>query len=283
MAHSRGGGRFYSVRRLPYKRPHCGPGMHSRLREQFGHMTGGKLRDILAVNSISDEQSIDPCPIRAFDVCEKSITDGQRSFGVAKRGADAIMDWRVWLSVIDDGAAELFVSLSQSTGTKDELAAALHDKIRIGAEHDQTAPAQTGEHVSIVVGSLRIILVEAGAEDDLRLLGIAQLDVQALEHAAVPLRSEMQHVKLRARGTPCQVMPGGRAGRDDGVETVEWHAEAAKLVFEVLCRAWRIGQKHNAAELIAKMLQRIACRRKCGRSIVQIPPDIADESVIVRR
>src|SRR5471032_2623196 len=100
MASSCGDGRFYRLWRLPYKSPHGGPGIDARVGEEFGHVPHGKLRYVLAMDAVGDEQRIHAGQVGALDVGAQAIADGERAPSAFQLRTNRVVDRKVRLAVI---------------------------------------------------------------------------------------------------------------------------------------------------------------------------------------
>ena len=103
-----------------------------------------------------------------------------------------LVDRRVGLAGIDHLAAILGIDLRERAGAVDEFVAALDQMVGIGAEHGELPIGKLVQQTLIVLRRLGLVVEQAGADDELGVLGIDARDIEAIEDRQVALRSEME-------------------------------------------------------------------------------------------
>ena len=89
----------------------------------------------------------------------------------------------------DAGFAAEFHRLGDGTGARDKAVAAFDDEVGIGADHRDIAPGKRTA-CAIVFGGFGLVVEEAGADDDLGVLGGNHSGSRAVEQRQVAFRAE---------------------------------------------------------------------------------------------
>jgi hypothetical protein len=124
------------------------------------------------MDAADHEQAVDPHRGGAGDVGAQRLADGERARRQRRnaargrcRGERGIVDRAVRLAGIEHVAAGAAVEIGDRSSLTQVSQCELDDEIRVGAQHEQLAPAHGLDHRAIVVRRLRRIVEQAGADD----------------------------------------------------------------------------------------------------------------------
>src|SRR4051794_30899019 len=87
----------------------------------------------------------------------------------------------------------MFVKIGNSARAVDEFVAALHHKIRIGAEHEQATRVHPGEEIAIVFRGLFGVVEKSRADAVISLVHRRKAKVESAEQPVIALRSDMKN------------------------------------------------------------------------------------------
>ena len=160
-------------------------------------------------------------------------------------------------------------------------AADVDDEVGIGAHERQAAGPRHFEQRAIVVGGLVEIVVEAGAQDGVRLFDADPRCLEPREGGGIALAgADAEEAPVALLGDVAQ---RDLAGGDDVIPGLARHAAGIEHDGDTLAGDRRVGDEHHRSPAGAKAQQRIARRRKGEMSIVQHAPDIAEHNLVLRQ
>src|SRR5215217_4111580 len=191
-----------------------------------------------------------------------------------------LVDRPVRLAGVEDLAAHLLVGKRDRAGAGDELAAALNQEVRIGAQHPKLALAHAGERRPVILGGLAGVVEQARADDVVGVLEVAEAQVEAGEDRLVALRADVMHdlVLALADDAPRQV-----AGGDDAVIGPARHGEPVELADDGAPRPRRVGDQDRSAAPVPEARQGLAGLLRGLDAVVDHAPDVAEDHVVAGR
>jgi hypothetical protein len=186
------------------------------------------------------------------------------------------VDRCVRLAGIEHLSAERRINVGQRASTVDELLAALHHEVRIGAQHEHVARPHGHQQIPIVIRCFGIVVEETSADHEIGAIGRRKLQLEPLENRQVALGAEVIDCALPL----CDDTPRHIARRHDGIIA---DARQAKLI-EVVPdnRTWtrRVGDQDDRAASLTKACECVRRLRKRNDAVVHDAPDIAQEHIV---
>ena len=190
---------------------------------------------------------------------------------------DAIVDRRTRLAGPDYFAARLLIALRDCAGAIDQVVAAFHDKIGIGANHVKPLSAHAPDQLAIVIRRLGLVVIKTGVENDVGVFRGSKADVQTVQNAKVAFGAEMKH---RPCTTIDQRIAREIARGEDRIARIGGYGEPFEHADNG--RAWprRVGEKDHGPSAGAELLKRFAGKRPGTQAVVDDAPDIADQQIV---
>ena len=145
---------------------------------------------------------------------------------------------------IDGFASKGLVGCGQRAGTIDQPVSALDLVVGIGTNHQTLARRKAGEQIDVVVGRLDIVVEQARADDQVRVLRSGQRDTGIIEDRQVAFRSEMKDARALVLR---EFVAREIARRYRGVVGLVRHAELPELVLQVGTGPRRVRQQDDDA------------------------------------
>ena len=108
----------------------------------------------------------------------------------------------------------------------------------------------------------------------------AERRIKPGEDGQIALRTDVKHWLA---GALSDEVAGYVARSDDRVRGRMRHVQVIEQARHLRARARRIRDQHHGAAAIAKARQRLARRRKRRNAVVNHPPDVGEDRVVVRR
>ena len=151
------------------------------------------------MNPGGDEHEVEALAVGAQHVGRQAVADRQNPPPVARLagqpldgGVAQVVDRRIGLARHDDRPAKAGVQVGQRSGAQDDLVAALHHLVGIGADHHQPPFGGAGQGMAVLVQRVVLVVEQAGAGDEGRLVGPrGQADVDAVIDDVVALRPQL--------------------------------------------------------------------------------------------
>src|SRR6185369_2163972 len=147
-------------RASPEESRHHGTGADAGVAEQ-GNNGFRMLAQFRGMDAARDEKRIQLEPAGAGDVGFDAIADDERARGGSHgpRLRNGAFEYRgIRLAVIDDRSTQRLVEPRDGAGAVDQLVAALHDNVRIGAEEREPPRFEPLEHAAIILGAFIVVV-----------------------------------------------------------------------------------------------------------------------------
>src|SRR5712671_107648 len=273
---------------LPFQSPHdslrkyAGSREHAVERRSVGIVAWPKF---FRVNARGDEQAVYTECGGTLEVGADRIPNGQHARAVERlaahlhRGGERLfVDGRVRLAGIEHLAARIPIAVRNGAGAIDEMFAALHHDIRIGAQHHEVALAHRCDQFVVVMRGFSRIVIETGTDDEIGAFDRNGHDIEVFEYPDIPLGADVEHALA---GTLRDDGAGYVSGTHDTIIGFRRNRDAVEKPLHEFARAGRIGDQHDRTALPAEAGKRVAGLERCRHAIVDDPPDVAQYGVVV--
>ena len=237
------------------------------------------------MDAAGDEQAVQLLVGGALHVGADAVADAEDTRTVhrpAEQGLGLrqrhLIDRRKGLSGHPHHTAEGLVELGQGAAAVDQLVAPLHHLVRVGADHGQLPRRAGGQGRAVILGGLDLVVIGPGAGDEHGLVGADELYPQALVQRPVPIRADLPGRTRRQLG---QQLAGGVARTDERPPRRARHAQAVQLFVDVHRRPGRIGDQDHRPDLGVVTGQRRAGVGETLPPVMDHPPDVAEQDVIL--
>ena len=235
------------------------------------------------VDAGRDEQAIKPEVARSLQIganritdCEHAIAADLRTAHGLRHGERLFVDRSVRFAGVEHLSAERCINVSQCARAVNELLAALHHKVRIGAQHEHIACSHGTQQLAVIVRCFGVVVEEAGADREVGAIGRRKLQVQSLENRQVALGAEMINSALPLRDD----VPRHVAGGHDGIIAAARQPELIKVVPNNRTWTRRVGNQDDRTSSLAEAYECVGRLWKGNDAIVYDAPDVAQKHIV---